>query len=421
MHLLLLLMITITANGYAAPEPGYFASYPISFTQKPLCIRHLEHLNLAETNEKYFEKKIRAITAMLDKQPLMSDGLKQKIRYTLKCNHVRKQSHNNVLTVIDFSLPANQKRLWVFSLDSQKLLHQTYVSHGIKSGFLNTFNFSNRHNSKASSLGIYKTERAYYGRYGLALKLVGQERGFNDNAFNRAIVMHGGWYVEEPFIKKYGRPGRSWGCPAIPMSQTKNIIHKIKDNGLFVAYYPYEKWFLKSKYFQCNNHCPRPLTNKLANQLTPPVENRDDILYIEKNNNHRREEFEPIVAISADDYHNIFHQKAPLKRMLRRQLNEKEYIALNKKELSQLVQTMPNKAYFSDKNERTLVFIIPKVKKVRGYWATEMKPIDLGKIDKITFPNESSQSSQDPVEIHFHNHKKATLHSTSQFIRWLGL
>ena len=100
----------------------------------------------------------------------------------------------------------------------KKLLFHTYVSHGITSGTLLTNYFSNKYNSKASSIGVYKTEKAYYGREGLSLRLDGLDRSFNDNASNRSVVMHGGWYVDEHFIKKYGRPGRSWGCPALPLN-----------------------------------------------------------------------------------------------------------------------------------------------------------------------------------------------------------
>ncbi len=79
-------------------------------------------------------------------------------------------------------------------------------------------------------MGVYRTEKAYYGREGLSLHLEGLERNFNDNAFNRSIVMHGGWYVEEPFIKKYGRPGRSWGCPALPLACIVTSLIPLKIN-----------------------------------------------------------------------------------------------------------------------------------------------------------------------------------------------
>ncbi len=177
------------------------------------------------------------IVAMLTKQaPNLNPAVSEKVAATLQCAEKLHLAHSNMLAIIDYSRPSNEKRLWVFDMRARTLLYQTYVSHGIKSGSLQTDFFSNVNNSKASSLGVFKTEKPYYGRDGLSLRLEGLDVGFNNNAYNRYIVMHGGWYVNEDFIKKYGRAGRSWGCPAVPVSMTKSIIDSIKNNALLVVY-----------------------------------------------------------------------------------------------------------------------------------------------------------------------------------------
>lgn len=354
------------------------------------------------------------IKRLLQNTVAMNPDLIQKVITTLKCAQKSELEHKPTLTVIDFSLPANQKRLWVFDLKEKQLLFHTHVSHGIKSGALLSEYFSNVHNSKTSSIGVFKTGNAYYGRYGLALKLDGLERTFNDHAFGRAIVMHGGWYVNEEFINKYGRPGRSWGCPAIPMDKKKPIIDTIKDQGLFVAYYPSENWYIESNYLNCEKICLKPQATILQTSLTKPEENRDAILFIEKNNNNSREQDEPIIAMPAESYQRIFSTRAPLKRMLRRQIQNQEYIALNHDELDRIVSSNPE-------HMQEVFFIIQQVKQKRGYWATEMKKVDLGPIDNVIASPSAQESNSKGFIVHFKHRSPIHLKSTDQFIRWLGL
>ena len=148
-------------------------------------------------------------------------------------------------------------------------------------GALMTNYFSNKFNSKASSIGVYKTEQAYYGRDGLSLRLDGLDQSFNDNASNRSVVMHSGWYVEESFIKKYGRPGRSWGCPALPLENSQAIINTIKDKSLLVIYYPSDRWFAKSKFLNCDKTALLQYANAPTVQIpiSAPDDHRDAILF----------------------------------------------------------------------------------------------------------------------------------------------
>src|SRR3990167_1240369 len=204
-----------------------------------------------------------------------------KVLTIIKCADQHQLARNQILTIIDYSLSAREKRLWVFDLAEKKLLFHTYVSHGIKSGELLTTWFSNKYDSKSSSLGVYKTEKTYYGRDGLSLKLNGLESGFNDHAYGRSIVMHGGWYVDEQFINKYGRSGRSWGCPALPIHLTAPILNTIKDNSLFIIYYPNDHWFLTSKFLTCDfRDSPKNNLKKEATTtaVTGEMESRDNVL-----------------------------------------------------------------------------------------------------------------------------------------------
>lgn len=336
-----------------------------------------------------------------------------KVLKTLKCANEYKVNHNSILTIIDYSLPSNEKRLWVFDLKEKKLLFNTYVSHGIKSGTLLSKSFSNKFNSKSSSIGVYKTDKTYYGRHGLSLQLDGLESGFNDNASSRSVVMHGGWYVDENFILKYGRAGRSWGCPALPENLSSAIINTIKGDSLFVVYYPSDSWFVKSKFLNCDNLSPNRYSGKHATDLKPAgeeIEKREDVLFAKI---HAKHQEEPIVTMPADDYERIFHTKAPLERMLRRQIDNREYIALSNTEFENIA------ASNNKENLNYIYFVIPVVKMVRGYYATEMHIVDLGKIKdlKMNLANSTAKS----YTIDFESKPSVHLRTTNQFIRWLGL
>jgi hypothetical protein len=149
-----------------------------------------------------------------------------------------------ILTVIDYSVPSDQPRMWIFDMATDSLVIKTYVAHGLNSGKGKVpDSFSNDMESKKTSLGTYITEDTYMGQHGLSLKLEGLEIGLNSNAYIRRVVIHGAWYVEPGYIKKKGRPGCSWGCPAIAESLAKPVIDTIKNGTVIFAYYP-DSYFL---------------------------------------------------------------------------------------------------------------------------------------------------------------------------------
>ncbi|MBX9887737.1 MAG: murein L,D-transpeptidase catalytic domain family protein [Flavobacteriaceae bacterium] len=144
----------------------------------------------------------------------------------------------NILTLIDFSLSSNTKRLWVIDLNSNLVLFNTLVAHGRNTGNEYANSFSNVSESFKSSLGFYATGEIYRGKHGASLKLDGLEKGINSNARERAVVIHGADYVSESFIHNNKRLGRSLGCPAIPVELTDKIIKTIKDKSCLFIYYP---------------------------------------------------------------------------------------------------------------------------------------------------------------------------------------
>lgn len=163
-----------------------------------------------------------------------------------------KLGNNHLLTLIDFSRSANEKRLWIIDLQQKKILYHTLVAHGRDTGQEFAKSFSNAPHSHKSSLGFYITGNTYYGKHGLSLRLEGVEKGFNDNARERAIVMHGADYVSKDFIQKYGRLGRSYGCPALPTKKAKAIISLLAHETCVFMYYPSEEYLNHSKLLQDN-------------------------------------------------------------------------------------------------------------------------------------------------------------------------
>jgi hypothetical protein len=143
---------------------------------------------------------------------------------------------DSIITIIDFSQPSNQKRLYVLDLSAKQILFNTLVAHGRNSGSLWTSSFSNSLSSLKSSPGFYVTGETYMGDNGYSLRLDGLEKNINDHARERSIVMHGAPYVDESSINALGFLGRSWGCPAIPLSLHKAIINTIKEGTCLFIY-----------------------------------------------------------------------------------------------------------------------------------------------------------------------------------------
>lgn len=181
---------------------------------------------------------------------LTADALRLALKATEKATQEGLVTRRDLLTVIDYSLPSSQPRLFVFDLAARKLLYRELVAHGVNSGDNLTTRFSNQLNSRATSLGLFVTAGTYFGSNGYSLRLRGLDRGFNDQALVRAIVMHGAPYVSDAAVRSLGRLGRSWGCPALPAKVSKKIIDHVKGGSPIFAYYPDPEWLRASRFLK---------------------------------------------------------------------------------------------------------------------------------------------------------------------------
>lgn len=159
-------------------------------------------------------------------------------------------SDSPYFTIIDYSKPSTEPRMWVFDLENKALLYEELVSHGKNSGVIYAKKFSNVPNSRQSSLGLFRTGEPYYGRNGYSLRLDGLEEDINDRARERGIVIHGAPYVSFEHAKVWGRIGLSHGCPAVNSKVNRELINTIKGGSLVFAYYPERSWLAKSEYLK---------------------------------------------------------------------------------------------------------------------------------------------------------------------------
>ncbi len=209
---------------------------------RPLVFSNLKVNTVSE------DKATLALEAIYDSLHLSSMGLSEEaFDYAVKgytyLKNKGKLQNENVLSIIDFTKPSSQKRLYILDVASFKVLFNTYVAHGQNTGQEYASKFSNKVESYQSSLGFYITTGTYMGKNGFSMQLNGLEHGFNDKADERAIVMHGAPYVSEAFIRNRGYIGRSHGCPAVPQQLNKPIIEKIK-NGSCLFIYSNDKTYL---------------------------------------------------------------------------------------------------------------------------------------------------------------------------------
>jgi hypothetical protein len=157
-------------------------------------------------------------------------------------------SDKEIITIADFSLASNENRLWVIDLSDKKVLFNTYVAHGSGSGNVYATAFSNNSSSHQSSLGFYVTGSTYCGKHGCSLRIAGMDEGFNDNAEDRAVVMHAANYCSEDYVNANNRLGRSWGCPAVAPELAQPIINTIKGGTCLFIYAPQQKYIQSSKW-----------------------------------------------------------------------------------------------------------------------------------------------------------------------------
>ncbi|HXB09110.1 MAG TPA: murein L,D-transpeptidase catalytic domain family protein [Puia sp.] len=192
------------------------------------------------------------VTNLYQEFDLKEVGLTRKaFEYALKGYYYLLDHHwlnkSNIISICDMSQSSRNKRFYVLDLDQKKVLVNTYVAHGRNSGQEFARTFSNSSSSHKSSLGFYITQGTYYGNNGLSLKIRGMERGFNDRAGSRNIVVHGSQYVGPDFLDMNQFCGRSYGCPAVPADESETIIDLIKEGSVLFIYHPTKKYIARSK------------------------------------------------------------------------------------------------------------------------------------------------------------------------------
>ena len=195
--------------------------------------------------------------SLYDSLKLNSLGLgRQVFEYAIRgfknMREMGKLSNDGILSIVDFSKPSSAKRLFIIDLKKGKVVFNTYVAHGVNSGKEFANDFSNVPESNKSSLGFYTTATTYSGKHGYSLHLQGEEKGINDNAYNRDIVVHAADYENEGMIKSRGYIGRSWGCPAIPPLLHVPIIDKIKNGTCLFIFGENAGYLSHSKFINRN-------------------------------------------------------------------------------------------------------------------------------------------------------------------------
>jgi hypothetical protein len=193
-----------------------------------------------------------SVAVLYDSLDLQSIGLNQRaFEYAWKGFIHLAQSgrvlNTDYFTICDFSQSSRNKRMYIIDLVQMRVVKNTYVAHGRNSGAEYATSFSNRPESHKSSLGFYITGETYKGQHGLSMKMNGVERGINDKALARRIVMHGSSYTGEDYLSSNPFNGRSYGCPAIPAEERDEIINMIKDGTCLFIYHPSRTYITKSK------------------------------------------------------------------------------------------------------------------------------------------------------------------------------
>ncbi|HEX3769159.1 MAG TPA: murein L,D-transpeptidase catalytic domain family protein [Puia sp.] len=232
---------------YTSPEINAAAA------EKMIAVDKVSDFKSNAEVKKAFEVKmvIQQALSLYDSMKLGNSGLNQKaFEYAWRGYHnLMKQGmlkKSSVLTVCDFTQSSSSKRLYVIDVSHKKLLFNTYVSHGMNSGIEYATTFSNKANSFKSCLGFFVTSKTYVGRNGLSLKVQGLEKGYNDLAAKRHIVLHGSDYITPEYLKDNGEMGRSLGCAAIPNVMSPKVIKTIKNGSCLFIYYPTTKYLTHS-------------------------------------------------------------------------------------------------------------------------------------------------------------------------------
>lgn len=222
----------------------------------------------SESKTALFESHISKLynTILFKKSKPSFDVFRKSYVGYLNLKAAGKLSDKNILTIIDFRISSTKNRFWSIDLNAKKVIYESLVAHGRNSGDEFAKSFSNVLESNMSSFGFYVTGTTYIGKHGLSLYLDGVDEGYNSNARNRSVVMHSADYVNQDFVKKTGRLGRSLGCPAIPVKNHKAVISTLMDKTCLFIYFPDTSYEKNSKLLVENTALDYFLLNQSINK-----------------------------------------------------------------------------------------------------------------------------------------------------------
>jgi len=225
---LVLLMITSVAGGHDSYKP--------TSTPTPSTVNKTKSAALTRLN---FEDSIRSLYnhVGLEKIGMNYDVFRYGMIGYYSLKNQGKVENADLVSFIDFTKNSTEKRFYTIDLKNYEVKFHSLVSHGKNTGENEAKFFSNRPNSNQSSLGFYLTGETYFGSKGYSMRLDGMDGSYNDKMRDRAVVMHDAAYVSDGWITKYGRLGRSQGCPALPKELSKKVIDAIKGKSVIFAYY----------------------------------------------------------------------------------------------------------------------------------------------------------------------------------------
>lgn len=221
--------LLLALNFYSHPVSAVSTSFPVSDSTVSVDIF---------SDPTLFEDSVQQLyTAIkLEQYNLSYSAFRYAMIGYFTLEHEGKLNNKKLISIIDFTKASTEKRFYTVDLENLEVKFHEYVAHGKNTGENSARSFSNVVHSNQSSMGFYITGETYVGSKGYSLKLDGQDKGYNDNMRERAVVMHEADYVSEAWIKKYGRLGRSQGCPALRKEISKKVIDTIKNHTLIFAY-----------------------------------------------------------------------------------------------------------------------------------------------------------------------------------------
>ncbi|ANU08810.1 murein L,D-transpeptidase catalytic domain-containing protein [Paraurantiacibacter namhicola] len=139
----------------------------------------------------------------------------------------------DMVGVADMGVHSSNKRFHFANLEAGTVTSY-YVTHGAGSdpehdGMLNWY--SNVEGSNCTSRGAYISWEWYVGRWGTSIRMGGLDES-NSNAFPRAIVMHAARYATQDHVDRWGKCGRSNGCPAMGPDDFKYALVQLSGGRL---------------------------------------------------------------------------------------------------------------------------------------------------------------------------------------------